>query len=336
MTKRQGVTAKDIADACNVSQATVSYVINQTQGKRVSEAKRQEILQKAKEMKYFPNRSAQNIRQQKSTAIGFLCNNYGEPRLGDVLRSVTQILNKHGYTLILLADYNNTNCEEILEYYYSNSISGVICAIFDMQTFDTTVLEENNIPFVFLNEDGVRCNHFAPKNYFEQAIRQCVQFCKDNNLQRIRYITRTIFGRRPINKYAPLKKAIEDIYPEADFERILCTVTQQTEDELWIPVKEYMDNHEFDIVITSNHRIGMVTQRYILSKNFELPQRPLHICLSSLPYLRTTYPSLSSLDIPLFEMGSYAAELIFSLVNDLPFEEKNFKCQLIHGDTTKL
>ena len=41
----KGITAKDIARECNVSQATVSYVVNNTAGKRVSEAKRQEILE---------------------------------------------------------------------------------------------------------------------------------------------------------------------------------------------------------------------------------------------------------------------------------------------------
>ena len=61
MEKRRSITAKDIAEACHVSQATISYVINNTPGKRISEAKRQEILETARRMKYFPNASSSTV-----------------------------------------------------------------------------------------------------------------------------------------------------------------------------------------------------------------------------------------------------------------------------------
>ena len=46
--KKNTVTSKDIARECGVSQATVSYVINNKAGKRISEEKRQEILEEMK------------------------------------------------------------------------------------------------------------------------------------------------------------------------------------------------------------------------------------------------------------------------------------------------
>ena len=75
MSRHQGITAKDIALACDVSQATVSYVVNNTEGKRVSEAKRQQILKMAEELNYFPNRSAKSMRQQTCSSVGLICGN---------------------------------------------------------------------------------------------------------------------------------------------------------------------------------------------------------------------------------------------------------------------
>ena len=63
MSRHQGITAKDIALACDVSQATVSYVVNNTEGKRVSEAQRQQILKMAEEVNYGPNSAPQCLRE---------------------------------------------------------------------------------------------------------------------------------------------------------------------------------------------------------------------------------------------------------------------------------
>lgn len=337
MRKHQRITAKDIAEACNVSQATVSYVINQTPGKRVSEAKRREILLMAEEMNYFPNRSAKSMRNQSCTSIGLVCcRNYGNAGFSQSLEGIRVPLDEAGYTLTILSDSNDKDFTDILRAYYSNDIAGVIFIALDTQVIDTTQLEENEIPYVVISENGVRCRQFEPHKAFESVMCDCIQFCRDHNLSRIRYFTRSLRGRVLQNKYTPLKKAADQIYPECDFERIILDVKNGSDDELFIPMQEYFASHKFDIAITSNHRLGILMQNCILKRAFTVPQTPLHICLSSSPFLLTVYPKISSLKIPLQEMGLYAGKLILSLINETPLEERQFECRLIHGDTTML
>ena len=91
--KKNTVTSKDIARECGVSQATVSYVINNKAGKRISEEKRQEILEAARRLNYFPNASARSIRQQSCTSVGLLPgNNYTNAGFGDTLRGIKKHL----------------------------------------------------------------------------------------------------------------------------------------------------------------------------------------------------------------------------------------------------
>jgi len=336
MNKKQGITAKDIAEVCEVSQATVSYVINQTEGKRVSEAKRREILQVARELNYFPNRSAKSMRQQNCTSVGLICgNNYDNAGFGDTMRGIKKYFDEVGYTLTLLSDSKDPEAHEVLKHYYSHSIAGVIYIGFDTQVIDTSVLDANKIPYTLISENGVRCNRFGPHKAFENVIRDCISFCREHELSRIRYFTRSLNGRILRNKYDLIIKAIQDIYPECDFERIICDIRKNTDDEITIPMEEYLKDHEFDIAITANQRFGLLMQNCILKKGFTAPQNPKHICLASSPFLLTIYPQISSLKIPLYEMGRYAAELVLALINDEPLEERHFECQLIHGDTTK-
>lgn len=337
MEKKRTVTAKDIADACHVSQATVSYVINNTAGKRISEAKRQEILDTARRLNYFPNVSARSIRQQDCTSVGLLPgNNYENSGFGTALKGIKKHLDEIGYTLTLLSDSRDPENSEILRYYYSNIICGVIFIAFDNQPVDTTVLEKNRIPYVIISENGVIGPGMSPKKAFEHVINACIRFCRTYNLRRIRYFTRTINGKTPHNKYDLIIKALDEFYPECDFERIVCsTTTDGPDSEITVPVSRYLETHSFDIALTPNQRFGLLMQKCILRRDFQVPQKIKHICLASSPFLMNVYPQISSLHIPLFDMGYYAAELMFSLVKDLPAREKDFECLLLHGDTTR-
>lgn len=337
MTKKHGITAKDIASACHVSQATVSYVINNTAGKRVSEEKRQEILETARRLNYFPNVSARSIRQQDCTSVGLLPgNNYSNSGFGDALNGIKKHLDSIGYTLTLLSDNRDPENTEILRCFYSNIICGVIFLAFDNQAIDTEVLETNHIPYVVISENGVICQGMPPKKAFETVIYDCIRFCRENQLRHIRYFTRSINGRVPHNKYDLIMKALDDLYPDCDFERIICsTTTDGPDSEITVPINEYLVENTFDIALTPNQRFGLLMQKCLLQKDFMIPQKVKHICLASSPFLRNVYPQISSLHIPLYDMGCYAAELMIAVVKELPVHEKDFECLLLHGDTTR-
>ena len=331
------ITAKDVARECNVSQATVSYVVNNTAGKRVSEAKRQEILETARRLNYFPNASARNIRQQDCTSVGLVPgNNYNNAGFGPTLKGIKTHLDSIGYTLTLLSDSRDPESTEILRYYYSHIICGVIFLAFDNQTIETEALEKNGIPYVIISENGGTCPGMAEKKAFERVIFDCIQFCRDHNLEKICYFTRSINHLHPHNKYDLIVKAIRHIYPECSFKRIVCATTVNGPDEeITVPISSYLRDHTFDIALTPNQRMGLLAQKCLLQKDFRVPQTIKHICLASSPFLLNVYPQISSIHIPLFEMGYYAAELMVSLVQDAPVPEKDFECLLLHGDSTR-
>ena len=59
---KKNVTAKDIAKLCGVSQATVSYVINNRQNQKISEETRRKVLDAVEALHYYPNASAKSAR----------------------------------------------------------------------------------------------------------------------------------------------------------------------------------------------------------------------------------------------------------------------------------
>lgn len=65
-------TMQDIADAANVSKATVSYVLNDKSDARISEKTRRKILQIANLYQYVPNLSAKYLCETQKKLIGLI------------------------------------------------------------------------------------------------------------------------------------------------------------------------------------------------------------------------------------------------------------------------
>ena len=98
-------TSADVARRAGVSRATVSYVLNDTAGGRVSEQTRQRVRAAADELGYIPHAAARALRAGHSGIVllaapdipfGPLFNTfYAELRAG---------LHAHGYTVVLYGD----------------------------------------------------------------------------------------------------------------------------------------------------------------------------------------------------------------------------------------
>ncbi len=85
-----GVTIKDIADACNVSKATVSRFINGSG--YVSEDAAEKIEAKIKELNYVPSATARSLSTNKSNVIGVIIPEVDNPFLEKCLKGLVRSL----------------------------------------------------------------------------------------------------------------------------------------------------------------------------------------------------------------------------------------------------
>ena len=92
-------TIKEVAKACNVSIATVSNIIN---GKgRVSEETKKRIMETAKEMGYVPNMMAKSLKQGSTKTIGIITEDLTVFNCAEIVDGINEYLEEHGYTFLL-------------------------------------------------------------------------------------------------------------------------------------------------------------------------------------------------------------------------------------------
>ncbi|WP_244188946.1 LacI family DNA-binding transcriptional regulator [Streptomyces yokosukanensis] len=98
------ITSADVARLAGVSRATVSFVLNNTQAHRVSEATRARVLAAARQLGYVPHAAARSLRAGRSnlvlipasaSAIGGLVSSW--------LDDLHSELERHGYIAVLHA-----------------------------------------------------------------------------------------------------------------------------------------------------------------------------------------------------------------------------------------
>lgn len=95
------VTSADVAREVGVSRATVSYLLNNTPGQKISDETRRRVFDAAERLGYLPNQNARALRLGRSDIVLFPL---GDATLSHVFSSAinacSAALNQQGFTLV--------------------------------------------------------------------------------------------------------------------------------------------------------------------------------------------------------------------------------------------
>lgn len=96
------VTSSDVAAASGVSQATVSYVINNTPGQTISGATRARVLRAADELGYVPSFAGRTLRRGKTQNVLLDMSELPQGFETVFVNSFCDVLHEQGYTVAVV------------------------------------------------------------------------------------------------------------------------------------------------------------------------------------------------------------------------------------------
>jgi len=119
-------TLKEIAKKANVSIATVSYALNDSD--QVSQKTKYRILKIVDEMKYKPNMSAKSLRTNKTMTIGIIAEDISVFNTPEIINGIGEYAEENGYNVILnnlrLCKRIGNNFSQTIK--YKKTISNII------------------------------------------------------------------------------------------------------------------------------------------------------------------------------------------------------------------
>jgi DNA-binding LacI/PurR family transcriptional regulator len=106
MAKR--ATARDVAEIAGVSRTTVSFVLNEVSGMRISDVTRQRVLEAVQRLDYHPDATARRMVKGRTSIIGFVLRQspdqvFADQFLPQVLNGLSHAATAQGYHVLIEA-----------------------------------------------------------------------------------------------------------------------------------------------------------------------------------------------------------------------------------------
>jgi LacI family transcriptional regulator, galactose operon repressor len=109
----RNVSIRDVASAAGVSVTTVSHVLNNTTGARVSEVTRERVTEAAARLGYAPNKLAQGLRLQRTQILALLSDQIATtPHAGRIMLGAQEAASAKGWVVLLLNSGGDPDLED--------------------------------------------------------------------------------------------------------------------------------------------------------------------------------------------------------------------------------
>lgn len=336
------ISSVDVAKQAGVSRATVSYVLNNSKDIKIKPETREKVLEAAARLGYQPNSIARAMKTKKSTCIGVVSKRkISQHRLVKVLSGIKDVLDQHGYSILLSSNHIMENGKpEYINQYFQGKIDGVIL-ISEMEGVTENDIEqitkeiiEHNIPSVFvdyhINDPNLFC---VDIDYYSGGVLG-VNYAIEKGYKKIIYLdpnTKSIQEFERIHGVTDTLAKISNNKINIEFINI-----GTNEEECINKIKEILKNIEKDTIIIASWTIaGFLVLNIANSMKILIPDELGVIALGESSFVEYSYPSLTTTDLPLHDVGKKSGELILEQISNTTAKPQNIKlhCRLLKHDS---
>ena len=322
------ITIEYIARLANVSKATVSRVIN-NKAEGVGKETRARVQAFIDQYDYRPNLLARGVATSQTKTIGLVIPDITNPFFPAVVKSIEEYANVHGYSVILC----DTNASPERE---KKSVSTLIASRVDGVILATTLDEKAewswdfgkyNIPCVLidrrLNDEDYNASVFVDNDY---ASYIATEHLIRHGQSKIAFLTgpknlsttsERLEGHRSALKHYNIPYS-EALISEGEYSFV--GGAQATRRLL-------ASGAEFHAVVASNDMMAIGAMRVLREQGLRIPEDVEIIGFDNIDISAMVDPALTTMEQPIYEMGSKAAEALIALMGGRTLAEKNIRLE---------
>lgn len=154
-------TLKDVAKLAGTTAATVSYVLNEKEGRYISEETKQKVLQAVKKLDYVKCGGASSLKGKKRKLIGIMIPQFENQFFTRIIISSEEVFVKHGYDLIICNTLDQPEREKaILNRMVQQRVDGIIITPTKKGTENTSLVRRVGMKMVVVDRPLVGVEDF--------------------------------------------------------------------------------------------------------------------------------------------------------------------------------
>lgn len=329
MNTDETITIYDVAREAGVSMATVSRVVNGN--KNVKENTRKKVLEVIDRLDYRPNAVARGLASKKTTTVGVVIPNIANSYFATLAKGIDDIASMYKYNIVLASSDENDDHEvAVINSLFAKQVDGIIFMGYHLTEKIRAEFSRTRTPIVLAGtvdlENQLPSVNIDYKASVEDAITQLAK-----NNEKVAFVSGPLIddinGKlRLVGYKAGLEKNNmrynEGLVFEAKYsykdgfdlaQRVLnsgATAAYVGEDEL---------------------AAGLLNGLFVAGKS--VPEDFEIITSNDSPITSYTRPNLTSISLPLYDLGAVSMRMLTKIMNKEELEEK--EVILNHGLTLR-
>lgn len=315
MVRRIGI--KDVAKAAGVSATTVSHILNEVEGKRINPETRQRVLQVADELGYAPNGVARSLRLKRSQTIGFVSDEIADTQHGSqIIRGAMDAAAAHGMLLLLVTTRRDAEVERrSIDMLLQRQVDGVLYAAMSHRIVRLPeILRSTPVVLLDARSDDPAVPFVVPDEV--QGGYNAVRELLDHGHRRIGLLSVAEDIPAAGGRLEGYRRALAEAGVPYDPSLVVAEPTVPTEMAAGLRAARHllMADQRPTALFCFNDRMAMGAYRAAAELGMSIPTDLSIIGFDNQELVcEGIYPTLSSVQLPHYEMGSRAVAQLLAL-----------------------
>jgi LacI family transcriptional regulator len=314
------VTIHAIAHEAKVSISTVSRVINNT--KEVSPELRKRVFSIIEKHNFKPNLIARSLVTRKTATFAVIVSDVSNTVFGALTKGIESVCRQRDYTLIVCESGGNTEDEiKLIRTMSNRNIDGLLFASVDVQSNLADEIRAQEYPTILVNQEMLESSTGEPLPSVIidniQAIKDAIRFLYENGHRKIAFIG----GRKNDysagqKRYTGYRQALTELgleynagyvdYGDFSFESGYRCMRKIYEENSQLPTA----------VMACSDLMAIGAMNYLEKMNIKVPDNISIMGFDDIEFASYVKPELSTMRISYYEEGIFAAQTLFSLVEE--------------------
>jgi LacI family transcriptional regulator len=327
-------TIYSVALAAGVSLATVSRVLNNPE--KVKQETRDRVLRVIKELGYRPNVIARGLASRKTTTVGVIISDITRASVSEMLGGISDIATNYQYSIKIFSVNEDSDVIDSVQKIVSEQVDGILFLNDELSEKRMQevkrILDQNNIPFVFANVvDDDAQTPIVSIDYVKAAYELTELMIEEGR--------KDIYLLSTARRYSVNEKK-ELGYTQAMEKHKLEPKIFRTSGDTNVNrqhFSSFFKDKKVDGAIGVRDSIALSFMNVALDQEVIVPKSLSVAGFQNTKYALLARPMLTSLDIPVYDIGAVSMRLLTKLMNSQDVE--NIRIFLPHyivkrGSTT--
>lgn len=313
------VTIYDVAREAKVSMATVSRVLNGNPN--VKPETRKKVKDVIERLDYRPNAVARGLASKKTTTVGVIIPDISNLYYSALARGLDDIAEMYNYQIIITNTDNDPHKErDAFLGLISKQVDGIVFLGGALNEKTLEDIKKSHLPVVICGTSEKDENFPSVNIDYNEAIKEVATKFLQKGAKQIAFVKGSYSEQLERHIVDGLKAAYNEQDRTFDEQYILSTgADYQSGTELHDTIKEL----DADVVITMSDETAIGLLHKAIDDGVSVPDQLEILSCSNTRLVNMVRPQLSSIALPLYDIGAVGMRLLTKYMNEETVEEAN-------------